>query len=510
MPLPQLHVQGGKIVDATGHKVYLRGLNTAGLEFGDGIGSFTQARINAFSQKLSMNLWRLNVNVSWWNNNVFMPDGTTHYRDWIQQVIGWMKAAGNYVEINPTNFATISPANSGPFCNNPPITTIASDTFTRANQSGWNPASDGENWIIGGVTPTLSITSNEGVLSGSAGSNAFMLLGVGTASDLKLEGRFALNNSSHVYSGVTFRNLDQNNCYIAYADTNNVYLAKRVAGVQTQLATVAKTITSGSFYNINVYANGTQITVVVWLDGTTIPNTYDIQTTDSSFASGRYGLFAFDTNASDSTKFDHFVVSTPQTACIISQNTQNFPPLTEAQMTAAIVQFFQSIVPIYASDPAILYDAWNEPGYFGGPATVADNNTIINAIRVLAPNSLIFVYDVGTNNLYPGASYSQSNIVLDFHVYDGNPTWQTQLAWWIPSVIAPGFATAIGEWNIGGVAAAQDFSAGVSNLACSSYGVSDVYYNADNLLTGDNTSLTSDGCLVANAFKAINCCSVCK
>jgi len=498
--IPWLSVSAtGQIVDITGAVVHLRGFNTSGLEYGDGLSDITQARINALASLFSMNLWRLCINVSWWNNNVLMTDGVTHYQTWIQTVIGWMKAAGCYVEIDPTNLSPIPPNTSGPSCNNPPITTVDSDTFTRANQSGWGTPSGGGSWILTGPA-TLSIASNEGVLSGTGGNNAFLRIGSNTAADLELQTRFALTNSNHVYAGVFCRWIDGDNCYLAYADTANLYLAKRVGGVQTNLATVAKTFTPGTFYQIKFWASGTQLTVKTWNDSVGEPDPYDIQLTDSSLtAANFYGLYSFDTGSGDSTQFDHYVASTPQTSCIISQNTQNFPPWTEAQMVAAFVSFFQSFVPLYVNDPAILYDAMNEPTYWGQVATVADNNTVINAIRAIHSNSLIFVLAFGDSSF---TGYSQPNIIHDYHVYDGSPTWQTQLAWWTDGSIPSDKSTDIGEWNVGGVADAQGFATDIANIALMR-DVATTYYNESNVLLSDNATITVEGSLVALTFQTI-------
>lgn len=108
MALLALHVDSAGIVrDSNNAIVYLRGVNSAGTEFNTGLGNqggltTGQAWMNACATLLSCNIYRLNINASWWNNNVLMPDGVTTYQSWIAQNITWIKNAGMYAEITAT------------------------------------------------------------------------------------------------------------------------------------------------------------------------------------------------------------------------------------------------------------------------------------------------------------------------------------------------------------------------------------------------------------------------
>jgi hypothetical protein len=324
--LPWLHVSNGRVVDDRGNAVHLRGLNTAGLEYGDGVAKYTQARIQAFSNLFNMDLWRVPINVAWWNNNVFMPDGVTHYQDWIQQVIGWMEAAGNYVEIDPTNYAVLPPRGSGTYC------------YTFGNP------------------PML--------------------------------------NGVHV------------------------------------------------------------------------------------------------------------------TNCIIAQDTLNNPPWTDAQKITAATMFFQDFIPRYQNDPAMLYDALNEPYTFADEYGAL--NTMINVIRSLT-NSLVFVYNGGLTNILNGTKpmYPQPNLVWDSHVYDdslNNNTWQAKIArdetrYW-PFVKSYKQAAAVGEWNAGITNDPNGFGVAIAQLALTQ-GISNSYYWADNLLNNDNKTVTAQGQIAQLTFQTI-------
>lgn len=137
----QLQVLRGLIVDQNNCIVYLSGFNTAGTEFGDAIGGMNISRIRLLKKTFRMNLWRLNINVTWWNEDVYVPDIHLNYRDWITQIITWMKANGNYVEITRTNQY---PSGQYPPCGkdlsyNPPINiTLCPSQSQGPNRNPWN------------------------------------------------------------------------------------------------------------------------------------------------------------------------------------------------------------------------------------------------------------------------------------------------------------------------------------------------------------------------------------
>lgn len=109
-----LHVDGrtGYLMDQQACIVDLRGFNTIGTEFADGVGSFpglTPQRLTWFNSMFKMNYVRLNLNVGWWNSDIYVPNAQMHYRAWIRQWITWAKENGDYVLLNRTNEYTIPP-----------------------------------------------------------------------------------------------------------------------------------------------------------------------------------------------------------------------------------------------------------------------------------------------------------------------------------------------------------------------------------------------------------------
>jgi hypothetical protein len=109
-----LHVdpRTGYIMDANNCIVDLLGFNTAGTEYGDGVSGFpglTPQRFTWFKSMFKMNLVRLNLNVGWWNSNLYVPNAHMYYRSWIEQWINWAEQNGDYVLLTRTNEYQLPP-----------------------------------------------------------------------------------------------------------------------------------------------------------------------------------------------------------------------------------------------------------------------------------------------------------------------------------------------------------------------------------------------------------------
>jgi len=109
-----LHVDSatGYIMDQHNCIVDLRGFNSAGTEYADGVSPFpglNSQRLSWFNSMFKMNYIRLNLNVGWWNSNVYVPNAQMYYQAWIQQWISWAEQNGDYVLLNRTNEYQIPP-----------------------------------------------------------------------------------------------------------------------------------------------------------------------------------------------------------------------------------------------------------------------------------------------------------------------------------------------------------------------------------------------------------------
>ena len=95
-----LHVSPqGMILDDTGKPVLLRGLNRSGTGSGTADAAATDADYAAQNKVLSMNVVRIFVNATWWNNNVQVPIAAQPYQTYIDGLIQRAKKYGNYALI---------------------------------------------------------------------------------------------------------------------------------------------------------------------------------------------------------------------------------------------------------------------------------------------------------------------------------------------------------------------------------------------------------------------------
>ncbi len=104
---------------------------------------------------------------------------------------------------------------------------------------------------------------------------------------------------------------------------------------------------------------------------------------------------------------------------------------TTGQYIAPAVTMWTSVAKLYANDPAVLYDSWNEMQHISDQTWWTNTNTLIDTIRAQNPRSLIFLggpnFKGNINALVNGVvpDFDQPNLVYDFHVYDGfNGTYQ--------------------------------------------------------------------------------------
>ena len=193
---------------------------------------------------------------------------------------------------------------------------------------------------------------------------------------------------------------------------------------------------------------------------------------------------------------------------------------TQANINPGI-QAWNELAKIYANDPAILYDAWNEPTVKDYPTFFQHMNLLINTIRTQNPRSLVVVYENGLKtilaNQYP--DYQQPNLVIDAHVYyrfkgttpEGQTCNQvgkkdavnTDLQNSIKDVQRRGHGFMIDEW--GGCYITPENAAKIFAIAKDN-SVSLLYFASGNVVTGlkSNTiHINSVGNLVLNGYKTL-------
>lgn len=193
------------------------------------------------------------------------------------------------------------------------MTTLATDTFQRADQSGWGTASDGHTWsAVSGSTATASITSNRGLL-GIFNAYSIQQIGTGTTANIDILVRLNQGGNDNNSTGPSWRVADINNNYRCVMFAATAYLQYFSSGVKNTITTAAISgFTNSTDWWMRVHHIGNHIQVRVWQDGTGEPGTWNIDTTDSHItAAGTYGLVSDLSGGagSGSSKYDHLTVT---------------------------------------------------------------------------------------------------------------------------------------------------------------------------------------------------------
>ncbi len=200
-------------------------------------------------------------------------------------------------------------------------------------------------------------------------------------------------------------------------------------------------------------------------------------------------------------------------------NCQANPSVCAAQDTTgntidAAFNFWGAFAKKYATDPAILYDTWEDMHGIDANTWSNDENELIAAIRTYSPQSVIFVEDTGTafESIVSGGlpDLAWPNIVWNFHLYAGpsgactTPASPRYANW--PQNFDPlvsyaqhhGHAAAIAEW--GGCNDSEPYHTNITSYA-QSHSVALAYFDSSNLIA--QSSLTATGTKVAQAYTAI-------
>lgn len=182
---------------------------------------------------------------------------------------------------------------------------LASDTFIRANQSGWGTSSGGQVWTAPRGAGSYSISSNEGINSTNGGTFSVARIGSGTATGTEVLVRLKpADTTSNI--GTIARFADANNFYYGVL-VGHPRIGKNVAGTFTALGTdLSFSYTATNFYWLRFNLVGSTLKLRVWQDGISEPSTWNVTVTDASLSSGGYGLGS---DAAGSTSFDSLTVT---------------------------------------------------------------------------------------------------------------------------------------------------------------------------------------------------------
>lgn len=199
------------------------------------------------------------------------------------------------------------------------MTTLATDTMIRANQSGLGTASDGVNvWAAITNSATANIVNNEASISNCISGFPSIFLGSQTTADINILVRIQQVNSTLDGFGPCFRCIDANNMYFIalYSGDNGLLFAKLTSGSYSFIQAGNFTFSTGVYYWIRTVMSGNHLQARVWQDGNSEPSTWTIDTTDTTYTTaGQFGMSCntFQTS-SDTVLFDHITVTDNSTS----------------------------------------------------------------------------------------------------------------------------------------------------------------------------------------------------
>ncbi|HYX51016.1 MAG TPA: hypothetical protein VE843_14815, partial [Ktedonobacteraceae bacterium] len=194
--------------------------------------------------------------------------------------------------ISPSPSPTLSPSpivTPSPTPSSSRGTTLAQDTFERANEQHWGNASDGQTWAGDANTSSVfSISNNTGKLANGGTAYNAVLGPVATNAEVIFSG--SISSFTNTNLGAVLRWKDTNNWYKAYISGGSLVIQKKINGTNTTLKTVPFAATAGTSYSIDFSVVGTTLSANAWPTSTTEPAGWMATATDSSLVSGNCGL----------------------------------------------------------------------------------------------------------------------------------------------------------------------------------------------------------------------------
>jgi streptogramin lyase len=170
-----------------------------------------------------------------------------------------------------------------------PVTTLAQDTFQRANQVYWGTASGGQVWRGAANTQSsFSINNNMGQVSNGSGQYNTLLGPTSTDAEVLFSGSLSSFTKSNL--GAVLRWSDSKNWYKASINGTTLMIQKKVNGTLTLLSKTAFAATAGTSYTLRFRVVGSTLYAKVWQTANTEPASWMITVADSSLLSGRCGL----------------------------------------------------------------------------------------------------------------------------------------------------------------------------------------------------------------------------
>jgi hypothetical protein len=194
--------------------------------------------------------------------------------------------------VTPTATGRHAPTTSGtpsPSAKAATWTTLAHDTFHRADQRFWGKAADGQLWgANANSVHVFSITDNTGQVANGSGTYDALLGPMATNAEIVCSGM--ISRFDHTSFGAVLRWNDVENWYKASLDGTYLILSKKVAGVSTRLAMSPFAASAGTSYTLRFRIEGTTLLAKAWPTGTPEPPAWLVMIHDTSLPSGFGGL----------------------------------------------------------------------------------------------------------------------------------------------------------------------------------------------------------------------------
>lgn len=171
---------------------------------------------------------------------------------------------------------------------------LGTDSFVRADDpTGWDEASDAQDWAKVSGPSTPSISSNRGHL-GDFNAYTIMALGAKTTADIDAEVSMVQGPSTLNEGGITWRIIDIDNNYRCLTFDNSVFIDKYVAGVHTQnIANAFIGFSNTDEMRMRVQHISDQLKIKFWKITDGEPADWDIEIIENSLtAAGQFGLFS--------------------------------------------------------------------------------------------------------------------------------------------------------------------------------------------------------------------------
>lgn len=294
------------------------------------------------------------------------------------------------------------------------MTIIASDTFTRANQTGWGTASDGtDTWSQAAGSYTNNIVSNQGELTGSTAIN-FMQLGTQTSADMEMLVRLTGSNPTLSQAKCILRATGSATYYRMGMGTTATKFVIDInnAGTITNLALAAVTaFVANTEYWIRARVQGTNLYARVWQDGTTEPTSWTATATNSTItAAGNFGVGLVSGSSTGTTYFDNLTLDNLATA----SNMSGTDTLTSDDSASTFTESFFAIDTGTVSEVLLATDIFLSSDIASVLESYAEAETFVPVESLSVTDTPLFLdtlSTIDTTTASDTVSFSHSNFI---------------------------------------------------------------------------------------------------